>query len=143
MTLMAGLSGDAVPVFRSGADRRRHRPGQSDHARNRADDRFLHQSAGCTDRSFRRPDIPRACWAAYANGLLEAYAHQEVPFPKIVQEVQPERSATHNPIVQVLFVMQNIPRAKRELAGLQLGALRSAGRDLEVRHGGLRWREAG
>ena len=54
------------------------------------------------------------------EGLLESYAHQEVPFPKIVQEVQPERSATHNPIVQVLFVMQNIPRGKRELAGLQV-----------------------
>jgi hypothetical protein len=54
------------------------------------------------------------------EGLLEAYAHQEVPFPKIVQEVQPERSATHNPIVQVLFVMQNIPRAKRELSGLKV-----------------------
>ncbi len=54
------------------------------------------------------------------NGLLESYAHQEVPFPKIVQDVQPERSATHNPLVQVLFVMQNVPRAKREMAGLQL-----------------------
>ena len=54
------------------------------------------------------------------DGLLESYAHQEVPFPKIVQEIQPERSATHNPIVQVLFVMQNIPRATRELAGLQV-----------------------
>jgi non-ribosomal peptide synthetase component F len=56
------------------------------------------------------------------DGLLESYAHQEVPFPKIVQEIQPERSASHNPIVQVLFVMQNIPRAKRELAGLQVEA---------------------
>ena len=54
------------------------------------------------------------------EGLLEAYAHQEVPFPKIVQDIQPERNATHNPIIQVLFVMQNIPRAKRELAGLQV-----------------------
>jgi len=54
------------------------------------------------------------------EGLLESYAHQEVPFPKIVEEIQPERSATHNPIVQVLFVMQNIPQAKRELAGLQV-----------------------
>jgi non-ribosomal peptide synthetase component F len=39
------------------------------------------------------------------EGLLEYYAHQEVRFPKIVQELQPERSATHNPIVQVLLVM--------------------------------------
>jgi amino acid adenylation domain-containing protein len=54
------------------------------------------------------------------EGLLEAYAHQEVPFPKIVQEIQPERSATHNPIVQALFVMQNIPLATREMAGVQM-----------------------
>jgi len=54
------------------------------------------------------------------EGLLGSYAHQEVPFLKIVQDIQPERSATHNPIVQVLFVMQNIPRANRELAGLQM-----------------------
>ena len=54
------------------------------------------------------------------EGLLESYAHQEVPFPKIVQEVQPERSTSHNPIVQVLFVMQNIPQVKRELAGLRV-----------------------
>jgi non-ribosomal peptide synthetase component F len=52
--------------------------------------------------------------------LLEAYAHQEVPFPKVVQEIQPERSTTHNPIVQALFVMQNAPRTKRELAGLKV-----------------------
>jgi non-ribosomal peptide synthetase component F len=52
--------------------------------------------------------------------LLEAYAHQEVPFPKVVQEIQPERSTTHNPVVQALFVMQNAPRTKRELAGLQV-----------------------
>jgi len=62
----------------------------------------------------------RALLGRVREGLLESYAHQEVPFPKIVQEVQPERSATHNPIVQVLFVMQNAPRARRTLAGLQL-----------------------
>jgi amino acid adenylation domain-containing protein len=54
------------------------------------------------------------------EGLLEAYNHQEVPFPKIVQDIQPERSATHNPIVQVLFVMVNVPKARRELAGLRV-----------------------
>lgn len=54
------------------------------------------------------------------EGLLESYAHQEVPFPTIVREIQPERSPTHNPIVQVLFVMQNIPQPQRELAGLNV-----------------------
>jgi acyl carrier protein len=62
----------------------------------------------------------RELLARVRDGLLESYAHQEVPFPKVVQVVQPERSATHNPIVQVLFVMQNTPRARRELAGLRV-----------------------
>jgi hypothetical protein len=62
----------------------------------------------------------RELLARVREGLLEAYAHQEMPFDKIVQELQPERSTTHNPIVQVLFVMQNVPRPKRELAGLHL-----------------------
>jgi amino acid adenylation domain-containing protein len=51
---------------------------------------------------------------------LGAYAHQEMPFDKLVEELQPERSLSHNPLVQVLFVMQNIPRQKRELAGLRI-----------------------
>jgi non-ribosomal peptide synthetase component F len=62
----------------------------------------------------------RELLARVREGLLESYAHQEVPFPKIVQEVQPERSAAHNPLVQVLFVMQNTPRLRRELAGLHV-----------------------
>jgi non-ribosomal peptide synthetase component F len=49
---------------------------------------------------------------------LSAYAHTEVPFDKLVEDVRPERNAAYNPIVQVLFVMQNVPRPARELAGL-------------------------
>jgi hypothetical protein len=51
---------------------------------------------------------------------LGAYAHQDMPFDKIVEELQPERAASHNPIVQVLFVMQNIPSSRRTLAGLDV-----------------------
>lgn len=54
------------------------------------------------------------------DGLLAGYAHQEVPFARIVEEIQPERSSSHNPIAQVLFVMQNVPRPGRDMAGLQL-----------------------
>jgi non-ribosomal peptide synthetase component F len=51
---------------------------------------------------------------------LGAYAHQAMPFDKLVEELQPERSLSHNPLVQVLFVMQNLPRQKREITGLTL-----------------------
>jgi amino acid adenylation domain-containing protein len=51
---------------------------------------------------------------------LGAYAHQDLPFDRLVEELQPERSLTHNPIVQCLFVMQNIPRTRSEFGGLQL-----------------------
>ncbi len=51
---------------------------------------------------------------------LDAYAHQHVPFDKLVEELQPERRATHTPIVQVQFVMQNTPGLQRQFAGLEL-----------------------
>jgi len=54
---------------------------------------------------------------------LGAFAHQDVPFEKLVEELRPERSLTHHPIVQVLFVMQNTPRGPKEFGGLKPGPL--------------------
>jgi non-ribosomal peptide synthetase component F len=54
---------------------------------------------------------------------LGAMAHQDIPFDKLVEELRPERSLSHNPLVQVLFVMQNTPQIVREFGGLKLGPL--------------------
>jgi len=52
--------------------------------------------------------------------LFGAYAHQQLPFAKMVQELQPARSNRHNPLVQALFVFQNTPRIEPALAGLHV-----------------------
>jgi len=54
---------------------------------------------------------------------LGAYAHQDIPFDKLVEDLRPERSLSHNPIVQALFVMQNIPPQRRALAGVEMCAV--------------------
>ena len=54
------------------------------------------------------------------EAALGAFAHQDLPFDKLVEELRPERKLTHNPLVQVLFVMQNTPQAYQEFGGLKL-----------------------
>src|SRR4029078_9012287 len=51
---------------------------------------------------------------------LEGYACQEIPFEKLVEELQPERSLSHNPICQVLFAHQNAPMQMLQLPGVEL-----------------------
>ncbi len=55
---------------------------------------------------------------------LGAYAHQDLPFDKLVEELQPERVLNHNPLVQVLFVQQNTPASSSTMPGVELGTFK-------------------
>ena len=51
---------------------------------------------------------------------LSAYAHQDLPFEMLVEKLQPERDLSRNPLVQVMFSLQNAPLSSGNLSGLNI-----------------------
>ncbi len=53
---------------------------------------------------------------------LEAYNYQDLPFEKLVEELQPERDLSHSPLFQVGFAFYNAPKTELKLSGLTLSS---------------------
>ncbi|WP_324787958.1 non-ribosomal peptide synthetase [Streptomyces sp. H51] len=70
------------------------------------------------------------------RSALDAFAHQEVPFERLVEELSPERDLSRSPLFQVSFVFQNIPVPEFDAGGLSFELLEvassSARFDLEL-----------
>ncbi|QSV52967.1 MAG: amino acid adenylation domain-containing protein [Dolichospermum sp. UKL201] len=54
---------------------------------------------------------------------MEAYTHQHLPFEILVEALQPERDLSHNPLFQVMFILQNAPMSDLDLTGLSVTSL--------------------
>ncbi|HIK08629.1 MAG TPA: amino acid adenylation domain-containing protein, partial [Trichormus sp. M33_DOE_039] len=55
--------------------------------------------------------------------VLAALSHQDLPFEDLVEQLQPERNLSQNPLFQVMFVLHNTPHQTTNLPGLKIEPL--------------------
>lgn len=73
---------------------------------------------------------------AFRDTTLLALEHQRTPFEQVVEDLNPERSLSHNPLFQVLFTLQNVEAGKIELQGTRTELLKV---DLDIARVDLEW----
>src|SRR5579883_1457383 len=54
------------------------------------------------------------------SSCLDAFAHQDIPFEYLVEQLKPERSMSHNPLFQVMFALENNESSSLSLPGLEV-----------------------
>jgi len=59
--------------------------------------------------------LQRTCKTA-----LDAYAHQDMPFDRLVEELRPARDLSRTPLIQVAFALQNAPVRALQLPGVEV-----------------------
>ena len=57
------------------------------------------------------------------KNIIDVFDHQHIPFEMLVEELRPERSLSHSPVFQMLFVLQNYDRGNVDLSGLDSKAV--------------------
>lgn len=62
----------------------------------------------------------RELLARVRDTTLGTYEYREIPYEKLVEELQPQRNLSFDPICQVFFVLQNVPTAPLKLTGIDL-----------------------
>ncbi|HEX2225193.1 MAG TPA: amino acid adenylation domain-containing protein, partial [Thermoanaerobaculia bacterium] len=58
---------------------------------------------------------------------LDAFAHQDLPFEKVVEEVQPQRDPSRSPLFQALLILQNTPAPWPDLPEVKVAEMEVAG----------------
>ena len=117
---MAMLAAFATLLYRlTGERRHRHRqPDRQPQPRRAAGpDRLLHQHHRAAHPPGRQPELSRGAARARATTALGAYAHQDLPFEKVVESVAPRRDPSHNPLFVVNFRAQARRPARPALDG--------------------------
>ncbi|HKA20532.1 MAG TPA: condensation domain-containing protein, partial [Blastocatellia bacterium] len=66
----------------------------------------------------------RQLLARVRDDCREAYAHQDLPFENLVEELQPRRDLARNPLFQVMFLFQNGSASDFQLPGVAVEPVR-------------------
>ncbi|MFB2879416.1 SDR family NAD(P)-dependent oxidoreductase [Floridanema aerugineum] len=83
---------------------------------------FVNQLALRLDLSGN-PNFSKELLSRVRERALEAYSNQDLPFDRLVEKLNTERSLSFNPVFQAKLVLQNTPKVNLELPGLTIRKL--------------------